>query len=255
MGFKRRSLIAGNWKMNGLSGFANDLARELVVKAKGAKSTHFDLLICPPATLLSSVADIISETGIYLGGQDCHIAPNGAHTGDISAEMLEDLGCKFIIVGHSERRADCFETNEIVKCKAEAALRANLIAIICVGETETERKNGAAKEIVEGQILASIPNQGNSANIIIAYEPVWAIGTGQTPTPEEVQEIHSLMREILTKEFGNDEATQTRLLYGGSVKPGNAIELMSLPDVDGALVGGASLLGRDFWEIAESCPK
>ncbi len=253
--FKRRPLVAGNWKMNGRVDFAKSFADDLVAKVNDARSSHFDLLLCPPATLLSPVADKISEAGIFLGGQDCHVAANGAHTGDISAEMLKDLGCTYTIIGHSERRTDHFETNEIVKSKAEAALIANLIAIICIGETEIERKNGATNEIVMEQIVASIPKQANSGNIVIAYEPVWAIGTGRTPSAKEVQDVHALMRKTLSERIGNEQSTKTRLLYGGSVKPGNAIELMSLPDVDGALVGGASLSDKDFLAIAESCPK
>ena len=183
------------------------------------------------------------------------MAKSGAHTGDISAEMLKDLGSSHVIVGHSERRVDYNETNEIVKSKAEAALGVNLTAIICVGETEAERNQGITVDVVKSQILGSIPERATAENIIIAYEPVWAIGTGQTPTKSQVQEVHVLIRKTLSDKIGLKEAEQTRLLYGGSVKPSNAIELMDLNDVDGALVGGASLSPIDFWVIAESCPK
>ena len=180
---------------------------------------------------------------------------SGAHTGDVSAQMLKDIGCSHVIVGHSERRADHAESDEIVCAKAEAALSAGLIAIVCVGETEAERDKGITIDVVAAQIAGSVPDGANSENTVVAYEPVWAIGTGRTPTSEEVQEVHATMRKTLGDKFGVDEAEKTRLLYGGSVKPSNAVELMGLADVDGALVGGASLSHEDFWAIAESCPK
>lgn len=255
MSFKRRPLIAGNWKMNGLLDFVKNLAGVLADKVDQNDPTHFDMLICPPATLLHPIKILVGKSGLLLGGQDCHMAKSGAHTGDISAEMLKDLGSSHVIVGHSERRVDYNETNEIVKSKAEAALGVNLTAIICVGETEAERNQGITVDVVKSQILGSIPERATAENIIIAYEPVWAIGTGQTPTKSQVQEVHVLIRKTLGDKIGLKEAEQTRLLYGGSVKPSNAIELMDLNDVDGALVGGASLSPIDFWVIAESCPK
>ena len=255
MSFKRRPLIAGNWKMNGLLDFVKNLAGVLADKVDQDDPTHFDMLICPPATLLHPIKTLVGKSGLLLGGQDCHMAKSGAHTGDISAEMLKDLGSSHVIVGHSERRVDYNETNEIVKSKAEAALGVNLTAIICVGETEAERNQGITVDVVKSQILGSIPERATAENIIIAYEPVWAIGTGQTPTKSQVQEVHVLIRKTLGDKIGLKEAEQTRLLYGGSVKPSNAIELMDLNDVDGALVGGASLSPIDFWVIAESCPK
>ena len=255
MSFERRPLIAGNWKMNGLLNSVNELASVLANKLDPKEVTHFDMLICPPATLLSKIADIIDKSGLLLGGQDCHSEKSGAYTGDISAEMLKELGCSHLILGHSERRAGYDETNDLVKLKTEAALAQNLTAIICVGETEAERKQGLEIEVVRSQILGSIPDQANATNIVIAYEPVWAIGSGLTPTTKEVQDVHSLIRETLADKIGEKEADRVRLLYGGSVKPSNAVEFMSLTDVDGALVGGASLSSSDFWAIAESCPK
>ena len=169
--------------------------------------------------------------------------------------MLKELGCSHVILGHSERRTDFYETNELVKAKSESALAEKLTAIICVGETEEEYKRGVTGDVVRRQILDSIPERASASNIIIAYEPVWAIGTGLTPTTQQVQEVHALIRKTLGDKISIEEAEQTRLLYGGSVKPSNAVELMGLADVDGALVGGASLSGLDFWAIAESCPK
>jgi triosephosphate isomerase (TIM) len=255
MSFERRPLIAGNWKMNGLLNSVHSLAGVLVEKLDKRKASHFDMLICPPATLLSQIADLVDKSDLLLGGQDCHIAKNGAYTGDISAEMLRELGCSYLILGHSERRAGYDETNELVKSKTEAALHQNLTAIICVGETEAERKKGLAFEVVRSQILGSIPERTSASDIVIAYEPVWAIGTGLTPSTKEVQDVHALIRKTLADKIGEEGANRVRILYGGSVKPSNATELMGLADVDGALVGGASLSSSDFWAIAESCPK
>lgn len=247
----RKMLIAGNWKMNGLSADGGALAGAV---AAGAAKVDCDLLICPPAVLIASVATALSGSPVVLGGQDCHAAESGAHTGDISAEMLADAGCRYVIVGHSERRADHGESNEIVHAKAVAAHRAGLIAVICVGETEAERDAGQADSVVAGQIGGSLPEGATAANTVIAYEPVWAIGTGRTPTAEDVQAIHSHMRATVSASHGAEFAAQARLLYGGSVKPGNAAELMGLADVDGALVGGASLVADDFLAIAANCP-
>jgi len=255
MSAQRRPLIAGNWKMNGLLASAMPLAGELANKMSAAGPAGFDMLVCPPATLIDAVSAVAAETGLAVGGQDCHMAVSGAHTGNISAEMLKDMGCTYVIVGHSERRADYAETDAMVLAKAEAALAAGLIAIICVGETEAQRDKGTTIDVVAAQIKGSVPETASSTNSVVAYEPVWAIGTGRTPTSGEVQEVHAMMRKTLGEKIGAGEADKTRLLYGGSVKPSNAVELMGLADVDGALVGGASLSHSDFWAIAEACPK
>ena len=249
----RRPLIAGNWKMNGLSGEGFALATELARRAEDENSPRFDMLLCPPFTLLSLVGEIIAGSGIALGGQDCHAAEAGAHTGDISALMLVDLGCAGVIVGHSERRADHAETDAQVRAKADAARAAGLVAVICIGETEDQRDAGETNAVVARQLSASLPDGASSANTVIAYEPVWAIGTGRTPSLAEVEDVHALIRGALAERLGGDEAEGLRLLYGGSVKPDNARALMSLTDVDGALVGGASLKAEDFWSIAQSC--
>lgn len=246
----RTMLIAGNWKMNGLAVDGVALAEAV---AAGSSATLCDLLVCPPATLISAVGNAMSGSRVALGAQDCHPAESGAHTGDISAEMLVDLGCDFVIVGHSERRADHGESDEAVCAKAQAAHRAGLIAVICVGETEAERDGGQAEAVVACQIGGSLPENAKAANTVIAYEPVWAIGSGRTPTVEDVQAMHAHMRATVSASHGTYFADQVRLLYGGSVKPGNASELMGLTDVDGALVGGASLIAGDFLAIAGHC--
>jgi triosephosphate isomerase len=248
MSTPRTMLIAGNWKMNGLADDARALAQAVADGATGP----CELLICPPTVQLSVVAGVLSGTNVALGGQDCHPAVSGAHTGDISAEMLADTGCGFVIVGHSERRADHGESDALIAEKAEAANRAGLRAVVCVGETEAERDAGRADAVVAGQVNGSVPENASADNTVIAYEPVWAIGTGRTPTPEDVQAIHHHIRETVSKSHGPAFAAQVRLLYGGSVKPGNATELMTLADVDGALVGGASLVAEDFLAIAAS---
>ena len=255
MSFKRRPLIAGNWKMNGLTDSVDNLAFVLAKKLEQEDAALFDMLICPPSTLLHPISMLTAKSGLLLGGQNCHMFKSGAHTGEISAKMLKDLGCSYVILGHSERRADFYETNELVKSKSEAALAENLTVIICVGETEEEYKQGITSEIVKQQIISSVPEYGSAKNIVIAYEPIWAIGTGLTPTTSAVSEVHALIRKILGNKISIEEAEQTRLLYGGSVKPSNAVELMGLADVDGALVGGASLSALDFWAIAQSCLK
>ncbi len=247
MATPRVMLIAGNWKMNGLVDDGRTLAQAV---AAGASEAGCELLVCPPAGLLSTVAAALSGSAVALGGQDCHPEVSGAHTGDISAEMLSDIGCGFVIVGHSERRADHGESDDLVRAKAEAAHRAGLTAVICVGETEAERDAGQADAVVGKQVLGSVPENATAANTVIAYEPVWAIGTGRTPTPEDVQAIHSHMRNVVSERHGGEFGANVRLLYGGSVKPGNATELMGLEDVDGALVGGASLVAEDFLAIA-----
>lgn len=209
-----------------------------------------DVMLCPPATLVSQFADRLSSSKVIIGGQDCHPEPSGAHTGDIAAEMLADAGGEAVIVGHSERRADHGETNELVRAKAEAAHRAGLTAIICVGETESERKSEETLNVVSAQLAGSLPDRATAANTVVAYEPVWAIGTGLTPTPDDVAEVHAHIRSELNTRLGEEEGNAMRVLYGGSVKPANASELMGVANVNGALVGGASLKADDFWQIA-----
>jgi triosephosphate isomerase (TIM) len=247
---KPRPLIAGNWKMNGLRADGLGLAAELAQRAKASRLSC-ELLVCPPATLLALAAEVLQSSGIALGGQDCHAAPKGAFTGSISAEMLRDVGCTHAIVGHSERRHGNGETNADVENKALAAWHAGLIAIVCVGESEAERVAGQALDVVARQLAGSIPPGMGAADLVVAYEPVWAIGTGRTPTIRDVGEMHTHIRHRLAASVA--EATGIRILYGGSVKPANAGELLAVADVDGALVGGASLVAGDFWAIARSC--
>jgi triosephosphate isomerase (TIM) len=208
-----------------------------------------DAMICPPATLLARAHAILADSSVALGAQDCHPLASGAHTGDIAAEMLKDAGASAVIVGHSERRTDHGETDALVNAKAEAAHRADLTAIICIGETEAERRDGATLEIVRRQIGGSVPEASRAENTVIAYEPVWAIGTGLTPTPADVAEVHGFIRSELKRLLGEGESSRMRILYGGSVKPANAGELLFVPDVNGALVGGASLKAEDFYAI------
>jgi triosephosphate isomerase len=245
-----RSLIAGNWKMNLLKADGTALATVLAGYMNGDKGV--DMAICPPAQLLGPVAACLDGSSLGLGGQDCHAKASGAHTGDISAAMLADIGCGYVIVGHSERRADHGESDAVVRAKAEAAQAAGLIAIICVGETEAERDAGQATVVVEAQIRGSVPEGAGAANTVVAYEPVWAIGTGKTATTDDIAEIHGHARGVLGQIMGDGDAV--RILYGGSVKPGNAKEILSVNDVGGALVGGASLVAEDFIAIAEAAP-
>lgn len=246
----RRPLIAGNWKMNGLRADGTALAGEMAKRLRAAGPVSFDMLVCPPATLLTVVGETIMGSSLALGAQDCHAAEKGAHTGDISAEMLRDAGCRYVIVGHSERRQDHRETDAQVRAKAAAAHRAGLIAIVCVGETEAERDSGQAESVVARQLGGSLPDGASASNTVIAYEPVWAIGTGRTPTAEDIAAMHGkIRRELAGKLTGPSDA---RLLYGGSVKASNAAEILGIPDVDGALVGGASLKADDFWAIAQA---
>ncbi len=242
-----RPLIAGNWKMNGMSA---DIG-ELKAMAEGAFGGA-DALICVPATLMTRAREAL-DGKLHLGGQDCHTAASGAHTGDISAEMLADAGATHVLVGHSERRTDHGETDGIVADKAEAAWRAGLTAVICIGETKAERESGDTLSVLSRQISGSVPKTAQAKNTVVAYEPVWAIGTGLTPTAEDVAEAHRHIRDELTSFLG-EEAGKMRILYGGSVKPGNATELLSIEHVDGALVGGASLKAVDFLAIAAACP-
>jgi triosephosphate isomerase len=236
-----RQLIAGNWKMNGLPA---DLAELEALKGEGG---NCDVLICPPATLLAQAAWFV-KGAFALGGQDCHAEPSGAFTGDISAEMLKDAGAAFVIVGHSERRQLHGESDAVVAAKARAAWRAGLCAIICIGETDAERDAGKAHGVCHGQIKGSVPAEADASNTAIAYEPVWAIGTGRTPTSAEIAAMHAHIRHCLTQQLG-EKGRGLRILYGGSVKPSNAREILALPEVGGALVGGASLKAKDFRAI------
>ncbi|HEV7369060.1 triose-phosphate isomerase [Arenibaculum sp.] len=247
----RRKLIAGNWKMNGLFGEGTTLAKTLADRLASAGPVGFDMLICPPATLVRTVAGLAAGSPLLVGGQDCHAKEKGAHTGDVSAEMLADAGAGHVIVGHSERRQDHRESDAVVRAKAEAAHRAGLVAIVCVGETREERDAGRAEEIVARQVGGSLPEGADGANTVIAYEPVWAIGTGLTATAADVAGMHAHIRRELEGKVASPG--EMRILYGGSVKPSNAGELMAIGDVDGALVGGASLVADDFWAIAETC--
>ncbi|WP_411351053.1 triose-phosphate isomerase [Leisingera aquaemixtae] len=239
----RRKLAAGNWKMNG-TGAA---LAELAALAESHPAPAADILICPPATLLSRAAE--AARGIAIGGQDCHAKASGAHTGDLSAAMLKDAGASAVILGHSERRADHGETDAQVCAKAEAAMAEGLTAVICIGETLAEREAGNTLKVAGTQLAGSVPAPATGANTLIAYEPVWAIGTGKVPTLEQIAEVHDFLRAELTARFGTGTADSIRLLYGGSVKPSNAAEIFAVSNVDGALVGGASLKAADFSPI------
>ncbi|MBP2304289.1 triose-phosphate isomerase [Azospirillum melinis] len=246
-----RKLIAGNWKMNGLKADALDLASDLAGRLKGAGPVAFDMLVCPPFPLLFPVGEAIADSPLALGGQDCAPKTSGAHTGDVAPTMLKDAGCRFVILGHSERRADHGESDAVVNAKAVAAHKEGLVAIICVGETEAQRDAGQANAVVSGQLAGSIPAGATADNTVIAYEPVWAIGTGKTATPDDVKAMHAHIRAELDGKIAG--SAKVRILYGGSVKPSNAAELMAVENVDGALVGGASLKADDFWAIGTAC--
>ena len=244
-----KPLVAGNWKMNG----ARDMLDQLALMARGVDeelARHVDVVVCPPTTLLYVATTLSEDTPLAAGAQDCHPEEKGAHTGDISAEMIADCLGEYCIVGHSERRADHGETDELVARKALACRRAGLTAIVCVGETEDEYRSGAAGRVIARQLAASLPDGSTEQNTIVAYEPVWAIGTGMTPSPDDVRDIHLMIRNALVERFGGP-GERMRILYGGSVKPENASELMSVANVDGALVGGASLKAADFLAICE----
>ena len=244
---KLTPLVAGNWKMNGFTAARGELAKMIAGAAAFAGKT--DLMVCPPATLIANFSAAARGSAITIGGQDCHPEAAGAHTGDISAEMLADAGARAVIVGHSERRSDHHETDAQVHAKAQAAWRAGLIAIVCVGEQRAEREAGKTLDVVGRQLDGSVPDGATAAKLVIAYEPVWAIGTGLTPTPANVAEVHAFIRNRLGARFGGDGGT-IRILYGGSVKPDNAGKLLTVADVNGALVGGASLRAGDFLGIA-----
>ena len=245
-----RPLIAGNWKMNGLK--SSQAEFEAMREGAAGVAAKADLLVCPPATLIASLAEKAKGSKLTVGAQDCHPEASGAHTGDLSAEMLADAGASAIIVGHSERRADHGETDALARQKAEAAWRAGLIAIVCIGETQAQRDAGQTLDICGRQLSGSLPDGATSANLVVAYEPVWAIGTGLTPTAKDVEQVHAFIRGVLTDRF-KEEGGKIRILYGGSVKPSNAAELMAVANVNGALVGGASLKAADFLAIAAGC--
>jgi triosephosphate isomerase len=240
-------LIAGNWKMNGVAASLGEVRRLAELIAAGG-APRCAVCICPPATLLSALTEVASQTGIVTGGQDCHPDQGGAHTGDISASMLADAGAGYVIVGHSERRTDHGETDALVRRKAQAALAADLTPIICVGETRAERESGQADAVVSGQLAGSIPDEAAGQSVVVAYEPVWAIGTGLTPTNEDIAQMHDSIRRQLVERFGARGET-IHILYGGSMKPANAREILRVSNVNGGLVGGASLLANDFHAI------
>jgi triosephosphate isomerase len=245
----RNRLVAGNWKMNG---FRASLSEVRVMVDGAAALSGVDLAICPPATLAVSIGEALKGSGIRLGGQDCHAETSGAYTGDISAEMWADIGATYVIVGHSERRTLHGETDAIVAAKASAVIRAGLTPIICIGESLIERDSGRTLDVIATQLAGSVPAASGENEVVIAYEPVWAIGTGRTPTTAQVAEVHGAISQALAARFG-ERGKAIRLLYGGSVKPDNAKELMAVPGVDGALVGGASLKAADFLKIAQGC--
>ena len=239
-----QKLAAGNWKMNGL---ATALAEVQALTAAHPAPTC-EMLLCPPATLLAQMNWAARGSNLRLGGQDCHQDAAGAHTGDIAAAMLRDAGAAYVILGHSERRADHGEGDALIRAKAQAALAAGLIPIICIGETGAQRDGGTTLEVIGGQLDGSLPDGANAATLVVAYEPVWAIGTGRTPTIAQIAEVHAFLRARLTARLGAG-AAGVRILYGGSVKPSNAVEIFAVPHVDGALVGGASLKAADFGAI------
>ncbi len=241
----RRPLIAGNWKMNGLTASMAEL-----VEMCDAQIGDVDVLVCPPFPLIGRFVASAGKSKIGIGAQDCHAAESGAHTGDVSVMLLKDVGASAVIVGHSERRADHDETNVQVKAKAEAVLAHDLIAIVCVGETEAERDAGNAEAVVTAQMLNSLPDGSSAATLVVAYEPVWAIGTGRTPTTEQIAAMHAALRSSLAERL--EDGHGVRILYGGSVKPGNATEIFAIEDVDGGLIGGASLKATDFLAIIDA---
>jgi len=242
-----RPLVAGNWKMNGTMASLDEV-RRLMEMLSGARM-RCDVMICPPATLIAPMVRLVASSPIKVGGQDCHSEAKGAHTGDISAEMLSDAGCSGVIVGHSERRADHGETDSLIRDKAAAAHRAGLTAIICIGETLEEREAGRTLDVVTGQLDSVLPPSVTGDDTVLAYEPVWAIGTGLTPSLEQVAEVHGAIRARLRARLGGSQGDAVAILYGGSVKPDNAGDLMGVANVDGALVGGASLKAADFMGI------
>ena len=239
----RRPLVAGNWKMNGLRADSLQRTGELYKRLSEIIEPCFDLLICPPFTIMETVATAISNSGIYLGGQDCHSALSGSYTGDISAEMLADIGCSHVILGHSERRSDHDETNDVVRSKASAAIGSNLITIICIGETLEEKNNNKTENVLKNQLEEIVPESSNKFNTIIAYEPIWAIGTGLTPSLEEIENAHRYIKNLSKKLFN------FKIIYGGSVNSKNSKLISKIDIVNGALIGGASLKINEFKQI------
>ncbi|KRS12166.1 triosephosphate isomerase [Roseovarius atlanticus] len=243
-----RKLAAGNWKMNGTRG----ALQELSALAQAHPDPSVDILICPPATLIHPAAALMADSSVQIGGQDCHAQVSGAHTGDISAEMLADAGASSVILGHSERREDHGESSDAVNAKIRAAHAAGLVAIVCVGESLSQRDAANTLDIIGGQLATSLPDACTAANTVIAYEPIWAIGTGKVPTTEQIDEVHDFIRTHMIRRFGEAEGGAMPLLYGGSVKPDNAAEIFATDNVDGALVGGASLKAADFSPIIKA---
>jgi triosephosphate isomerase len=246
---KPRALVAGNWKMNGLKGSRKEITELARLMGRADAKPACEVMICPPSPLIMHMREAAKGTPIKIGAQDCHANASGAHTGDVSAAMLKDTGARAVIVGHSERRADHGENDSDVRAKADAAITEGMVAIICVGETAEQRQNGATLRIVGAQLKGSLPVTASAANVVIAYEPVWAIGSGLTPTVADVAKVHGHIRKRLMASLGESEAAKVRILYGGSVKPSNAAELMGIDNVNGALVGGASLKAADFFGI------
>ena len=247
----RRILIAGNWKMNTRCDSAVSLAKAVV--AKVGEDPAVDVVLCPPSVYLSAVADVVAGTPVGLGAQNLYAAEDGAYTGEVNASMLTDVGCRYVILGHSERRAILGETDQMISDKLHAALAGNLIPIVCVGETLEDREAGNTEKVVETQIRGSLAglDEIRAAGIVVAYEPVWAIGTGKTASPEQAEEVHAFLRKLLGEIFTVEVADQIQIQYGGSVKPGNAKELLGQPNIDGALVGGAALKADDFGGIID----
>ncbi|QFT80615.1 Triosephosphate isomerase [Roseovarius sp. THAF27] len=243
-----RKLAAGNWKMNGTRG----ALQELSALAQAHPDPSVDILICPPATLIHPAAALMADASVQIGGQDCHAQVSGAHTGDISAQMLADAGATSVILGHSERREDHGESSDAVNAKIRAVHAAGLVAIVCVGESLAQRESASTLEIIGGQLAASLPDACTAANTVIAYEPIWAIGTGRIPTTDQIDEVHDFIRADMIRRFGAEEGGAIPLLYGGSVKPDNAAEIFATDNVDGALVGGASLKAADFSPIIKA---
>ena len=239
-----KKLAAGNWKMNGSTAALS----EVVALLAAHPAPGCEMLLCPPATLVAAMAGLAKGSALAVGGQDCHAKTAGAHTGDISAAMLLDAGAAYVILGHSERRADHGESDAQVLAKAQAAIAAGLVAVVCIGETEAQRDAGTTLDVIGAQLDGSVPADATAATLVVAYEPVWAIGTGRTPTIAQIAEVHGFLRARLTAHIGV-QAAGVRLLYGGSVKPSNAVEIFAVPHVDGALVGGASLKAADFGAI------
>ena len=244
-----KPLVAGNWKMNGMGQSADEIKQLQSIYDNPSENPQCEILICPPATLIMPYAHLTMDHSIQIGGQDCHANKSGAHTGDLSAEMIKDCGADYVIVGHSERRMDHGERDVDVRAKAGAGWRAGLKVILCIGELIGERKSNLTLKVIERQLTNSVPEGATAENLVIAYEPVWAIGTGLTPTVADVAEVHTFIREKLVSALGAEQGNTMRILYGGSVKPDNAKELMAAANVNGALVGGASLKASDFSAI------